>query len=301
MQYTLHQLMIFHKVCETQSITKAAQELHLTQPAVSIQLKNLQDQFDIPLFEVISRRLHITEFGYEIARASEKIIGEVQAIETKTLAYKGHLVGKLKISVVSTGKYVMPYFLSEFVNKHKGIDLVMDVTNKTYVVETLEKNETDFALVSVMPDNLQLEREELMENILYLVGKNAPKNGENNEIDGPLLYREPGSATRQAMERYFAKSNASKKIFLTSNEAVKQAVMSGLGYSVMPIIGIRNELSQSLIHIIPRKDLPIITMWNLVWLKGKQHSPIAKAYLEFLRENKMRIMEENFPKSATKA
>ena len=106
MQYTLHQLQIFMKIAEIQSITKASEELHLTQPAVSIQLKNFQDQFPIPLTEVVGRKLYITDFGKEIAEAAEKILNEVYAINYKTLAYKGELSGRLKISVVSTGKYV---------------------------------------------------------------------------------------------------------------------------------------------------------------------------------------------------
>ncbi len=110
MNYTLHQLQVFLKVTQTQSITKASEELHLTQPAVSIQLRNFQEQFDIPLTEVVGRKLFITDFGKEIAIAAERILNEVNAINFKTLAYKGQLTGRLKLSVVSTGKYVIPYF-----------------------------------------------------------------------------------------------------------------------------------------------------------------------------------------------
>ena len=119
MNYTLHQLRIFQKVAEYESITKASEELHLTQPAVSIQLKNFQEQFPIPLTEVVGRKLYITDFGKEIADAAEKILNEAEAINYKTLPFKGVLAGRLKISVVSTGKYVMPYFLSDFMEKNK--------------------------------------------------------------------------------------------------------------------------------------------------------------------------------------
>ncbi|MEZ4934585.1 MAG: LysR family transcriptional regulator [Saprospiraceae bacterium] len=158
MNYTLNQLEIFVKITEIQSITKAAEALHLTQPAVSIQLKNLQNQFDIPLTEVVGRKIYVTEFGKEIAQAAKKILAEVHAINHKTMAYKGHLTGKLKISVVSTGKYVMPYFLSGFVQQHPAIELDMDVTNKTKVIESLENNMVDFSLVSVLPDRLSIEK-----------------------------------------------------------------------------------------------------------------------------------------------
>src|SRR5690606_9967783 len=164
MNYTLHQLQIFLKIAHLQSITKASEALNLTQPAVSIQLKNFQDQFPIPLTEVVGRKLYITEFGKEIAMAAEKIINEVYAINYKTLAYKGELSGRLKISVVSTGKYVMPYFLSEFIKLNPGVELIIDVTNKSRVVESLELNEVDFALVSVLPQKLKVNAVELMKN-----------------------------------------------------------------------------------------------------------------------------------------
>ena len=158
MNYTINQLRIFLKITQTQSVTKAAEELHLTQPAVSIQLKNLQDQFDIPLTEIIGRKIFITDFGKEIALAAENILNQVYEINYKTLAHKGQLTGRLKISVVSTGKYIMPYFLSDFLNQHQGIELMMDVTNKNKVIESLEKNEVDFSLVSVLPENIQIEK-----------------------------------------------------------------------------------------------------------------------------------------------
>ena len=141
MNYTLHQLRVFVKVVEKESVTKAAAELHLTQPAVSIQLKNLQDQFDIPLIEIVNRKLTVTDFGREVADAAKRILSEVRSIESKTMAYKGYLVGQLKISVVSTGKYSMPFFISGFLKQHPGVDLIMDVTNKSQVLKTLEQNE----------------------------------------------------------------------------------------------------------------------------------------------------------------
>ncbi|MFN5705483.1 MAG: LysR family transcriptional regulator, partial [bacterium] len=158
MNYTLNQLQIFLKIVQTQSVTKAAEELHLTQPAVSIQLKNFQDQFEIPLTEVVGRKIHITDFGKEIAEAAENILNQVYAINYKTQAYKGQLTGKLKISVVSTGKYLMPHFLADFMSEHMGIELLMDVTNKNKVVEILENNEVDFALVSILPTTMNIER-----------------------------------------------------------------------------------------------------------------------------------------------
>jgi len=301
MNYTLHQLHIFVKITELQSITKASEVLHLTQPAVSIQLKNFQDQFPIPLTEVVGRQLYITDFGIEIANAAQKILNEVDAINYKTLAHKGQLSGRLKISIVSTGKYVMPYFLSDFMKQNKGVELIMDVTNKSRVVESLEMNQVDFALVSVLPKKLKIDKITLMQNKLYFVAssqlevkKNISKKKLLEEL--PLIYREQGSATRNAMENFISKNKflVRKKMELTSNEAVKQAVLSGLGCSIMPLIGIRNELQNKDLKIIPVKGLPISTAWNLIWLKSKKLSPAALSYLNFLNIEKELVINERF-------
>ncbi|SNS62647.1 DNA-binding transcriptional regulator, LysR family [Belliella buryatensis] len=301
MNYTLHQLMIFQKITETSSITKAAEELHLTQPAVSIQLRNLQEQFDIPLTEVVGRRLVVTDFGWEIAAATEKIIQEVQGINYKTAAFKGLMSGKLKISVVSTGKYVMPYFLAGFLKEHPEVDLKLDVTNKAKVLESLSANEVDFALVSILPDTINVEGVELMPNQLCLVASkdfDLTKKVFDEQVfeDITLIYREEGSGTRLSMERYLNERKVAvrKKIVLTSNEAVKQAVLAGMGCSIMPLIGIKNELKSGELKVVPVKGLPLVTQWNLIYLKGRKFSPVGKLYLDYLEQHKSDLIEKNF-------
>ena len=149
MNYTLRQLEVFTKICEYKSITKAAEALHMTQPAASIQLKNFQDQFDISLTEVIGRQLYVTAFGEEIYAACINILNETKKIEETTMAYKGHLTGKMTLSIVSTAKYIMPFFLSDFLNENPGVELVMDVTNKSSVIESLNLNKVDFSLDNI--------------------------------------------------------------------------------------------------------------------------------------------------------
>ena len=164
MNYTLNQLQVYLKVVQTQSVTKAAAALNLSQPAVSIQLKNFQDQFGVPLIEVIGRKVYITDFGKEIAEAAENIINQVYAINYKSLAYRNQLTGRLKIAAVSTGKYLMPFFLSGFMRQHAGVELVMDVTNKNKVFESLKNNEIDFGLVSFLPSLLDIDKLDLLED-----------------------------------------------------------------------------------------------------------------------------------------
>jgi LysR family transcriptional regulator, low CO2-responsive transcriptional regulator len=301
MNYTLNQLRIYLKVVQKESITKAAEELFLTQPAVSIQLKNFQEQFDIPLTEIVNKRLYVTDFGREIAIAAENILNEVQQINHKTSAYKGRLSGRLKISVVSTGKYVIPYLLTDFVRNNEDIELNISVSNKARVNLSLEKNEVDFALMSVIPENFKLETLRLMKNKLYFVGKdNVDNMFKSHGVQAleklPLLYREDGSATRAEMERYITnhKLKPNKRLELSSNESLKQMMIAGLGYSIMPLIGLKNELDSGQLTITPIPGLPITTNWHLVWLPEKKMSPVAKAFLEHVEKNKDAIIKSNF-------
>lgn len=289
MNLTFHQLRIFLEVVKQKSITKSAELLHMTQPALSIQLKNFQQQFEIPLFEIINKRLYITDFGYEIAELAKNVLNEADAIELRTKEYNGSIRGKLKISSASTGKYVMPFFLNGFLKENKGVDLKLDVTNKTSTIKSLLNNEIDFAVVSIIPDKINVKEEQLLDNRLYLVGPTK-----NFDPGMPLIYRELGSATRTVMENYFAKNKKRKSIELTSNEAVKQAVMAGIGYSILPLIGIKNELFKKQLFIINAKGLPVITKWRLIWLADKKLSPVAKAYLDYLSVNKEKIIKNNF-------
>lgn len=301
MNYTLHQLKVFLTICEAGSVTKAAEALHLSQPAVSIQLKNLQEQFEIPLTEVVRRQLHITDFGWEIADTCERILNEAENINQKIESFKGQISGTLKLSIVSTGKYVMPFFLSQFLRENPAVKLKMDVTNKSQVIQSLEDNAVDFSLVSILPERISLETIPLMQNKLYLIGNKDfinehPVNRLEDLERVPLIFREEGSGTRQTLERFtsFKNLRIQNSMELTSNEAVKQAVMAGLGYSIMPLIGIKNDLMLENLKIIPLDGFPLTSQWQLVWLKNKRFSLAAKAYIRFLEANKSTIIKDKF-------
>lgn len=301
MNYTLHQLLIFNTVVEQKSVSRAAEELFLTQPAVSLQLKKFQEQFDIPLTELVGRRLFITDFGQEIYHVSKNILKESENIEYTAQLFKGILAGKLKIAIVSTGKYVLPYFLSTFIEKYPDIEIEIDVTNKKGALKSLENNEVDFAFVSVLPDHLFIEAYPILENLLYLVGK-----GEKSEItrslthkqlmDLPMIFRESGSATRTAMERFFDENKIThtSKLELVSTEAVKQAVCAGLGYSIMPLIGITDQLKSNKMQIYNVNKLPMKTYWNLIHIKDKPLSPVAKACIKQINEDRENIIDRFF-------
>jgi DNA-binding transcriptional LysR family regulator len=301
MNYSLNQLAIFLKIVQTKSITKTAEAMHLTQPAVSIQLKNFQSQFNVSLVEIINKKVFITEFGKDIAESAQNIMNEVSLIDNRLTKYNGALTGTLRMSCVSTGKYVIPYFLTDFLKENQSVDLRLDVSNKSTVLDLIEQNQSDFSLVSTLPKSLALHKIELMTNSLYLVGAGhqsqpiEPITKQTLE-KLPLIYREEGSATRMAMEKFIEKNRISpkKKIQLTSNEAVKQAVIAGIGFSIMPVIGLKNELEQKQLQIIPINGLPMKTSWNLVWHRKKRLSPVAIAFKEYIEQHKKEIIHTHF-------
>ena len=290
MKYTLNQLHVFNKVFEAKSITKAADQLFMTQPAVSIQLKNFQKQFNTPLYEYQGRGIVITEFGKEIAKTVASFMENLDELEALSNAYENIIKGKLKIACASTGKYVIPFFLTDFLKEHQGVDIALNVTNKSLVIESLLNNEIDFAVISTLPNELEVNEELLIENKLYLVGASN-----SDFISKPLIFREEGSATRSVMERYFKNfKKGIKKIELESNEAVKQALLADIGISILPLIGLKNELNSQQLQIIPQKKLPITTQWRIVWRKDKNLSPVAKAFLNTIQLNKKAIIEKYF-------
>jgi DNA-binding transcriptional LysR family regulator len=301
MNYSLNQLAIFLKIVQTKSITKTAEAMHLTQPAVSIQLKNFQSQFNVSLVEIINKKVFITEFGKDIAESAQNIMNEVSLIDNRLTKYNGALTGTLRMSSVSTGKYVIPYFLTDFLKENQSVDLRLDVSNKSTVLDLIEQNQSDFSLVSTLPKSLALHKIELMTNSLYLVGagnQSQPVEAITKQTleKLPLIYREEGSATRMAMEKFIEKNRISpkKKIQLTSNEAVKQAVIAGIGFSIMPVIGLKNELEQKQLKIIPINGLPMKTSWNLVWHRKKRLSPVAIAFKEYIEQHKKEIIHTHF-------
>jgi len=302
MNYTLHQLRVFQVIAKKKSITRASEALHLTQPAVSIQLKKLQDQFELPLTQILGRQLYLTKFGEKILEICNDIIEKDQQIKHTTNQFKGLLTGDVTISVVSTGKYVLPYFLKDFMVKYPHVDVSIQVSNRQDVIKKTMLNQNDISLVSILPKDLKINHYELMPNHLMLVkSKKLTKELNNKSLreifDGQThVLREKGSATRKTMEAFLEKHNIKplKTITLVSNEAVKQAVLANLGISIMPLIGLKNELTNGSLKIIKTKHLPIENHWNLIHLKEKHISIAAKTLLKMINESKSVIINNEF-------
>ncbi len=303
MNITLHQLKAFQAIAKFQSITKAAEAMSMTQPAVSIQLKNLQEQFEVPLTEIIGKRIHITEFGQELVDTADRIFGELGQIEEKMLELKGLSGGRIRISAVSTGKYIIPYLMADFMKIHPHVEISLEVSNRYKVMAHLQENSTDLALVSLWPDELDLESIQLADNKWFLACSQENKKAYTAHIQAgnwkkiPFLLREKGSGTRTMMERFFQDRDiqVESNLELATNEAVKQAVMAGLGASLLSNFSMAQEIKEGRIALLELPGLPLKADWNLIWLKQKKHSPAVKAFIRWLSENRKEVFSKHFP------
>jgi DNA-binding transcriptional LysR family regulator len=302
--YTLHQLTVFLKVAELKSMTKAAEAMQLTQPGVSLLLKQLQEEVGAPLVDVVQKRVYLTSFGVDFQATAYRILEEARGFAERTSERKGLLAGTLRMGVVSTGKYIAPYLLAEFLRLHPGLELELDVTNRAKVLEDVAANRVDLALISVLPEKMALESLPLMENELVCVAQRPlaqplPMDGVyplGILEDYPILFREEGSATRMAMERLLAAHGIrpKKRMVLSTNEAVKQAVMAGLGLSIVPRIGMQGALQNGRAVEVPLRGLPLRSTWHIVWVAGKTLSPAAQAFVNALKSDGPRWIQNNF-------
>ena len=303
MNLTIHQLKAFQAIAKYQSITRAAEAMNMTQPAVSIQLKNLQEQFEVPLTEIIGKKIHITEFGQELVDTADRIFAELGQIEEKMLELKGLLGGKIRISAVSTGKYIIPYLMADFMKIYPHVEISLKVSNRYNVLAHLQENTTDLALVSIWPSDFDLDSIPLAENKWYLACSPEKKSSYEHYIKQgdwtkiPFVLREKGSGTRTMMEKFFAEReiHVESKLELATNEAVKQAVMAGLGASILSNFSMAREIKDERIALLEYPGLPLKADWKLIWLKQKKHSPAVKAFIRWLSENREKILSNHFP------
>jgi DNA-binding transcriptional LysR family regulator len=305
MNFTLHQLKVFLKVAEKDSVTEAAFDLNLTQPAVSSQLKLLQNQVGLPLTEVIGRKIHITDTGREFAELAKEIILKTDELDERMTSKKGKVSGKLKLSVVSTCKYFMPAILAEFKRAYPEVKISLDVSKRGESEAALLDYEADFMIATSSTSLDAYSKIDFLPNPLVLTGPanpvdfELPKGKANAKLlkKLPFIYRERGSGTRKRMDRFLEKEGIDPDISmeLVTNEAVKQLILAGFGISFLSIYSMRLELEHKELQIIPHSKLPLRGNWSLVWLKGKKHTPATQAFLDFLVENSDDWVDRLFP------
>ncbi|HEY9816283.1 MAG TPA: LysR substrate-binding domain-containing protein [Candidatus Obscuribacterales bacterium] len=289
---TLHQFKVFEATARHGSFTRAAEELFLTQPTVSMQVKQLTKAIGLPLFEQVGKRLYLTEAGKALFATCKDIFTNLDQLEMTVADLKGMKQGQLRLAVITTAKYFVPRLLGPFCRMYPGIDVSLTVTNHERVIDRLSNNQDDLYVMSQLPTNLDCEAESFLDNpLVVLAPTNHPLAGQRNIPiqrlnDEPFIMRESGSGTRRAVESLFDRENVSVKVRLElgSNEAIKQAIAGGLGLSVLSHHTLTPEGSHSDLTVLDVEGFPISRQWYVVHLGGKQLSVVAATFLQYLQE-----------------
>ena len=300
MHTTLRQLKIFMTVARLLNYTKAANELHLSQPAVSMQIKQLEGAVDLPLFELAGKQIQLTEAGREMYQYVRTIFQTFEEMEEVLDAMKGLDTGHINIAVASTVNYFAPRLLAAFSQRYPGIDLSLDVTNRERLMGLLKNNEIDIVLMGLPPEDIELVYEPFMENPLVVIAPPGHPLSAERKIPAARLgeeifiMREEGSGTRLAMERYFSEQSItiSTGMQMTRNEAIKQAVRAGMGLGVVSSHTIELEVETGRLVVLDVVGFPIQRNWYMVYRKGKRLSPPARAFHDFVLAESQRIRDE---------
>lgn len=299
MYMTLRQLTLFKAVAQHLSFTRAAAELCLTQPAVSIQIKQLEGHVGMPLFEQIGKRIFLTEAGHALYAACEDIFARIETLEKSLNELQGAIKGQLKLSVVTTATYFTPHLFSHFLKLYPEVHLRLNVTNRTQVLERLMNNEDDLVIMGQAPD-IPVYAHQFLETALVVLAPPQHPLVEQQKItlerlaQETILVREVGSGTRLAMEKCFAGRDIvlPNHMELGSSEAIKQGVMASLGVSVLAQHTLTLELAAGLIRVLDVEDFPLARHWYLVHLSEKELSLVARTFLDFLLVHTQDIIPE---------
>lgn len=291
MNVTFRQLQVFEAVARHLNFTRAAEELFLTQPAVSMQIKQLEEQIGQPLFEQMGKKIHLTDPGQEVYRYSQAISRQLDEMEKVLEEMKGLRQGRLTLAVASTANYFLPNLLGVFSQRHQGISVDIEVTNRENLLKALAANTIDFAIMGQPPGDLGLTASPFLDNPLVVLA--APDHPLAGQHDIPperlaqetFILREPGSGTRATHERFFAEHGGitfSRTMEMNSNEAIKQAVQAGLGLGVLSIHTMEVELMLGRLVVLDVSGFPLMRHWYIVHRDGKRFTAIAQAFKEFV-------------------
>lgn len=290
MHVTFRQLKVFEAVARLLSYTRAAEGLHLSQPAVSMQIKQLEENVGLPLFEMLGKKLYLTDAGKEFSIYSKAIFQQLDEAEAVIESMKGLSSGRLKVSVATTASYFTTRMLAAFSKRFEGVQINLDVTNRESLRKQLEDNEPDLVIMGQPPEGIDVDAQAFMSNPLVMVApadhplvkeKNIPLS---HFAEEHFVVRETGSGTLGAIERFFNEHEVPfhTGIEMSSNEAIKQAVEAGLGLGIASIHTLELELETGRLVLLDVEDFPIRRQWYLVQRKGKRLSVVAQAFKEFV-------------------
>ncbi len=289
---TLHQLKIFTSLARHLNMTRAAEELHMTPAALSIQIKQLSGTVGAPLHEQIGKRLYLTDAGRLVYEAAVDVFGRLEQLSGELSADRGLERGSLKLSIITTAKYFAPHFLGAFCKLHPGIQATLEVANRDQLLERLKQNLDDLYIMGQTPEHVSVIAQPFMENPLILLAPADHPLASQSAIepaqlaDEPFIMREPGSGTRLAAERFFEQHDVRLKIRMTlgSNEAIKQAVAGGLGLAVLSKHTLTLDAASGAFAVLDVQGFPLRRQWYVIYPSTKHISSVARAFLHYITE-----------------
>lgn len=287
---TLHQLAIFAVLARHENMTRAAAELHMTTPALSIQIKQMAEALGVPLHEQIGRRLYLTDAGRRVEAAARDVLQRLDELGVELNELQGLERGSLRLAIITTAKYFVPRLLGEFCRRHPGIEVALEVSNRDQCLARLNRNLDDLYIMGQAPEGLAVEAVPFMQNPLVVIAPAGhPLAGQQaiapaRLAEEPFIMREVGSGTRLAAERFFDQQGLQLRTRMTlgSNEAVKQAVAGGLGLAVLSQHTLALDESSGAFAVLDVKGFPLLRQWYAVYPRGKRISAVTEAFLHYL-------------------
>jgi DNA-binding transcriptional LysR family regulator len=287
---TVRQLEVLAAVGREGSVTAAAESLHLTQPAVSMQLRQLERQLELTLFETVGRRLQITEPGKELAQLAVELLARIDDLEQTARSLRGVGHGRVRLGVVSTAKYFAPRLLAQFVKLHSGVEFKLTIHNRAEIIDQLQSYAIDLGIMGQPPEGMQLDGTAFAPNPLVAIA--APSHplslrrrlNPHDLADQAFIVRETGSGTRSAMDRYLIEHDVKIRRVMEadSNETIKQAVMAGIGLGFVSLHTVRAELAAGRIAVLDVSGLPLQRQWYAVHSRQRRLTPAAEEFLHYL-------------------
>ncbi|MFJ7885916.1 LysR family transcriptional regulator [Pseudomonas sp. NPDC096917] len=297
MRITFRQLQVFNEVCDLRSYSRAAEEMSLTQPAVSLQIRQLEELIGQPLFEYVGKKLYMTEAAEALKLASRDIFGRLENLDMQLSDMLGSLQGQLKLAIESSAKYFVPHLFAAFKRQHPEVNLQLTVVNRAQAVRRLSDNRDDLVIMSMVPQDMGLEFLPFLNNPIVAVAPNDHPLCERGPLrlqdlePYTLLMREQGSGTRLACEEYFKEKRVhfNQTLEVSSNESQRECAVAGLGVALLTRHAVSLELATGLLRELPVEELPLYRSWCVVQAKAKRLSPVAHAFLGFIRSERQQI------------
>jgi LysR family transcriptional regulator, putative pyruvate carboxylase regulator len=297
LRITLRQLQLFRAVCAHRSYSRAAEEMALTQPAVSLQMRQLEELIGQPLFDYVGKKLYLTEAGDALLLASGDLFGRLESLDMQLADLKGSLHGQLSLAVESSAKYFVPHLFAAFRQQYPEVSLQLVVTNHAQAVRRLSANRDDLLIMSQVPSDQDLEFLPFLNNPIIAVAPPEHPLCSRESLNlqdltaWPLLIREAGSGTRQACEDYCHQKRAHfpHTLEVGSMEGQCEGVLAGLGLALLPRHAVRRELACGALRELQVAELPLLRSWCLVHPRGKHLSPVAQAFFAFVRDQRSLI------------